>query len=316
MFKILLFTLLVTKTSLAAQLDMEEVKSYFESLPQQVIDEEKYSSLIKLGRKLYLEPRLSINDKISCNSCHQLKKFGVDNEPTSPGHDGTRGGRNSPTSFNAAFHIAQFWDGRAKDLEEQALGPILNPVEMGMPDEKTVVNKIKSIEEYQGLFKKAFPSQQDPITYKNIGVAIAAFEKTLITPSRFDDFLEGNKTALNFEEQRGLQKFISKGCISCHSGKGLGGDNYQKIGVVEEYKTEDLGRYEVTKDPNDKKVFKTPSLRNVAKTAPYFHDVSVKTLDEAIKLMAYHQLGEKLDYQSTREIKAFLNSLTAKKTKF
>ena len=297
------------------KLDKTTLKQFFEPLPASIIDEKKNAALIALGKKLYLDPKLSVNDTISCNSCHQLNNFGVDSQPTSPGHEGKRGGRNSPTTFNAALHIAQFWDGRAKDVEEQALGPILNPIEMGMPSEAAVVDKLKKIDEYKAMFAEAFKDEKDPIQYKNIGKAIGAFERTLITPSRFDDFLKGDENALNDAEKRGLQKFVHMGCANCHNGVAIGGNSYKKIGLVEEYKTSDEGRFAVTGLETDKKVFKVPSLRNITKTAPYFHDGSVKTLDEAIEEMAEHQLGRKVGPGFVEDVKAFLGALTAKDSK-
>ncbi|SDX66675.1 cytochrome-c peroxidase [Nitrosomonas halophila] len=295
-------------------LDEATLKQFFEPLPASIIDEQKNEALIKLGKVLYMDPRLSVNDTISCNSCHRLDKFGVDNEPTSPGHAGKRGGRNSPTTLNAALHIAQFWDGRAKDVEEQALGPILNPVEMGMPSEAAVIAKLKKIEAYQTLFAEAFKGKDDPFQYKNIGVAIGAFERTLLTPSRFDDFLNGDKEALSQAEQRGLKKFIHMGCATCHNGVVLGGNSFKKIGMVEPYETADMGRYEVTGIESDKKVFKVPSLRNITQTGPYFHDGSVETLDEAIRLMAKHQLGRQVGEGFVRDVKLFFGSLTDKES--
>jgi cytochrome c peroxidase len=297
------------------KLDKTTLKQFFEPLPASIIDEKKHAALIALGKKLYLDPKLSVNDTISCNSCHQLNNFGVDSQPTSPGHEGKRGGRNSPTTFNAALHIAQFWDGRAKDVEEQALGPILNPIEMGMPSEAAVVDKLKKIDEYKAMFAEAFKDEKDPIQYKNVGKAIGAFERTLITPSRFDDFLKGDENALNDAEKRGLQKFVHMGCANCHNGVAIGGNSYKKIGLVEEYKTSDVGRFAVTGLETDKKVFKVPSLRNITKTAPYFHDGSVKTLDEAIEEMAEHQLGRKVGPGFVEDVKAFLGALTAKDSK-
>ena len=294
------------------KLDKTSLKQFFEPLPESIIDEQENAALIKLGKMLYLDPRLSVNDKISCNSCHSLSNYGVDNEPTSPGHEGKRGGRNSPTTMNAALHIAQFWDGRASDVEEQALGPILNPVEMGMPNKGDVVKKIKEVDEYKALFAEAFSEEKHPFHYNNIGVAIGAFERTLLTPSRFDDFLKGDEDALNKSEKRGLKKFINMGCATCHNGVVIGGNSYKKIGLVEPYETSDMGRYEVTKIESDKKVFKVPSLRNITKTAPYFHDGSVETLDEAIQLMAKHQLGREVGHGFVRDVKAFLGSLTGK----
>ncbi len=295
------------------RLNETQLKQFFEPLPESIIDEQKNAALIKLGKKLYLDPRLSVNDRIACNSCHSLSNYGVDNEPTSPGHEGKRGGRNSPTTLNAALHIAQFWDGRAGTVEEQALGPILNPIEMGMPSEDAVVKKFKAIDEYKTLFAEAFSNEKDPLNYKNIGVAIGAFERTLLTPSRFDDFLRGDKDALNESEKRGLKKFVDMGCINCHNGVAIGGNSYRKIGLVIPYETSDMGRFEVTGIESDKKVFKVPGLRNVAQTGPYFHDGSVGTLDEAIRLMAKHQLGrDHIGHGMIRDIKAFLGSLTAK----
>lgn len=294
------------------KLDKSTLKHFFEPLPASIIDEKKNTVLIALGKKLYLDPRLSINDTISCNSCHQLTNFGVDSQPTSPGHDGTRGGRNSPTTFNAALHIAQFWDGRAKDVEEQALGPILNPIEMGMPNEEAVVNKLKKIDEYKTMFAEAFKDEKDPIQYKNIGKAIGAFERTLLTPSRFDDFLKGDENALNDAEKRGLTKFVHMGCANCHNGVAIGGNSYKKIGLVEPYETKDLGRYEITGLETDKKVFKVPSLRNITKTGPYFHDGSIATLEQAIEEMAEHQLGREVGPGFIDDVKAFLGALTSK----
>lgn len=294
------------------KLDKTSLKQFFEPLPAAIIDEQKNAALIKLGKKLYLDPRLSVNDKIACSSCHGLDNYGVDSQPTSPGHEGKRGGRNAPTTMNAALHIAQFWDGRAKDVEEQALGPILNPIEMGMPSEAAVVDKLKKIEEYKPLFAEAFKDEKDPFQYKNVGKAIGAFERTLLTPSRFDDFLKGDEKALNDSEKRGLQKFMQIGCTNCHNGVTLGGNSYKKIGLVESYETADMGRFEITGLETDKKVFKVPSLRNITKTGPYFHDGSVATLDEAIQKMAKHQLGQQVDAGFIGDVKAFLGSLTGK----
>ena len=271
-------------------------------------------TLISLGKKLYNEKKLSINDTISCNSCHKLDAFGVDNEPTSPGHDGTRGDRNSPTVYNAALHFAQFWDGRAANVEEQAIGPILNPIEHGLASEADALNKLKAAG-YEAEFEKAF-ANKNSFTYKNIGVAIGAYEKTLLTPSRFDDYLKGDIHALTPLERKGLSKFIEVGCTTCHNGVAIGGNSYQKLGVAEEYPTKDVGRFAITKDESDKQVFKVPSLRNIEKTHPYFHDGSLKTLDEVIPVMAKHQLGVELTSEDVSDIKAFLTSLTAKELKY
>jgi len=296
-----------------SQIDMSEVKEYFSPLPEDHIDIDKYKKLIELGERLYFEKRLSKNNQMSCNTCHRIDKFGVDNEPTSQGHKGKRGDRNSPTTFNASLHITQFWDGRAKDVEEQALGPILNPIEMGMESEAEVVEKLKLTPAYIKAFTEAFPNTKHSLTYKNIGSAIGAYERTLVTPSRFDQFLAGDQSALSQQEKRGLKKFIHKGCVSCHNGPLLGGNSYQVLGAINAYETNDLGRYNITKDEDDKRVFKVPSLRNVMKTGPYFHDGSIKTVDSAIKLMAYHQLDEKVGPGFIEDIKAFFNTLTTSK---
>lgn len=268
---------------------------------------------IDLGRMLYYEPRLSKNQDISCNSCHQLDAFGVDGEPTSPGHLGQRGDRNSPTVYNAALHVAQFWDGRASDVEEQAKGPIMNPVEMSMGGSDEVIAVLNSIPDYPGLFAAAFPEDSgDPVTLDNLAVAIGAFERRLITPGPFDDFLNGDLDALSKDAQRGLELFLDVGCTTCHNGPAIGGGMYQKLGLIEPYETADTGRHALTGNEADKYFFKVPSLRNIGKTAPYFHDGSVATLDEAVRLMAKHQLGKTLDAEQVRLLVAFLESLTGR----
>ena len=265
---------------------------------------------VALGRTLYHDMRLSKNHDVSCNSCHKLDAYGVDGEPTSPGHKGQRGGRNSPTVYNAALHVAQFWDGRAADVEEQAKGPILNPVEMAMPDADTVVAVVKSIPGYKPLFDKAFPGEEDPITYDNIGMAIGAFERTLVTPCKWDTYLAGDGSALTAEEVEGAKLFVSTGCITCHKGATVGGDLYQKLGLVKPYETADEGRKAITGNDGDLHVFKVPSLRNIAKTGPYFHDGSVGTLQEAVRIMGSHQLGKDLSDEEVAKIVLFLNTLT------
>lgn len=265
---------------------------------------------VDLGRRLYFDPRVSKAQQISCNTCHQLDAFGVDNEATSAGHKGQRGARNSPSVYNAAFHVAQFWDGRAADVEEQAKGPVLNPVEMAMPDPDYVLTVLRSIPGYAPLFAKAFPGTQDPITYDNFGRAVGAFERKLTTPSRFDAFLGGKLDALSDVEVAGLAMFIEVGCPACHAGPTVGGLMFQKLGLVNPYETKDLGRFEATRKESDKQFFKVPSLRNSAKTGPWFHDGSIQSLDEAIRLMAWHQLGKKLAPADIASIAAFLNALT------
>ncbi len=295
---------------------MKQAKQSFGVLPDKMPGSENDTAdRIALGQALYMDPRLSVNDSQSCNTCHRIdaKMGGVDNAQFSTGAHGELGGRNAPTVLNAGFQFAQFWDGRAKDLQEQAKGPILNPVEMAMPSPEEVVKKISAIETYQDMFKKAFPGQENPITYDNLGEAIAAFERTLITRDRFDDYMKGDDTALNDEEKAGLELFMNKGCNSCHGGPALGGQMYQKVGVRNPYKNpKDFGRYEVTKKDEDRFFFKVPVLRNIALTAPYFHDGGAATLEEAVMHMAWIQLGEKLTDEEAAKITAFLKTLTDK----
>ncbi len=304
---------------------LEEARKYFKPLPK--VADSKHNPVtpekVELGKMLYYDPRLSKSGMISCNTCHNLATYGVDNLPTSIGHRWAIGPRNAPTTLNAAIHIAQFWDGRAKDVEEQAKGPILNPIEMAMDSPEEVVKRIKSIPGYVELFKKAFPNEKDPITYDNIAKAIAAFERTLMTPSRFDEFLRGNVNALTKKEKEGLKLFIEIGCASCHNGMGVGGHMFAKFGITKPYWEAtkdyvtldkptipvDIGRFAVTQKEEDMYVFKVPSLRNVTRTYPYFHDGSVWDLRDAVQIMAQVQLGRKLTEDELDKIIAFLKSL-------
>jgi len=292
---------------------LAKASSIFGALPNKMPGSENDTpELIDLGKKLYFETKLSVNNTMSCNTCHDINnRAGDDGKPTSPGAlPGTMGTRNTPTVFNAGFQFAQFWDGRAPDLKEQAKGPILNPVEMAMPNEKEVVKVISSIPEYQEMFKKAFPNEKNPITFDNIAHSIAAFERTLVSKSRYDEWVTGNKNALTDEEKIGLKNFIEVGCITCHTGPLFGGNIYQKMGLVKPYSnTKDLGRYEVTKQESDRYMFKVSMLRNVALTAPYFHDGAVQTLEEAVKIMADINLGKQLTDEQVKTIVAFLKAL-------
>ena len=266
---------------------------------------------ISLGRMLYYDPRLSRGQDVSCNTCHALDKYGVDDEALSTGFKGQKGARNAPTVYNAAGHFVQFWDGRASTIEEQAKGPILNPVEMAMTDQKRVVQVLRSMPEYVEAFQKAFPGAKDPLTFDNVAQAIGAFERKLVTSARWDKFLGGDQAALTDQEKAGLNTFLDVGCQACHNGAFLGGSVFQKLGAVKPYPdTRDLGRFDVTKQEADKQVFKVPSLRNVEKTAPYFHDGSVKTLEEAVTKMANYQLGRSLSPADATSILAFLKTLT------
>lgn len=262
-----------------------------------------------LGKQLYMDTNLSKDGKVSCNTCHDLKRYGVDNEIFSIGADGVLDEPfNSPTTFNSVFNFVQFWDGKAKNLADQAKNPFINPKEMALKDEAEVVKRVEANAKYKASFDKIYGQ----ITMQNITDAIAEFEKTLITPnSPFDRYLNGDENAISSQAKRGWEAFKSNGCIACHQGQNVGGTMYQKIGIFEPYPNqENLGRYEITKIESDKMVFKVPSLRNVAKTAPYYHDGSIPTLDACVQFMAYYQLGRFLDQQTVDDIVAFLESLT------
>jgi len=266
---------------------------------------------ITLGRMLYYEPRLSKSQEISCNSCHMLNKYGVDGQSTSDGHKGQVGERNAPTVYNAAGHFVQFWDGRASDVEAQAKGPVTNPVEMAMPSEKQVIVVLKSMPEYVEAFKRAFPEDKDPVTYENMAKAIGAFERKLVTPSRWDRFLRGDQNALTNEEKAGFNTYMETGCQACHSGAYLGGDLYQRLGVVKTWPdTSDTGREKVTKNEADRMVFKVPSLRDIERTAPYYHNGKVETLEQAVSRMAEYQLGKNLTDVQLKSIVTWLKTLT------
>ena len=270
-------------------------------------------SLVELGRTLYHEKRLSRDNSISCNSCHDTKAFGVDGEKFSVGFNNHLTGRNSPTSFNAFMHVSQFWDGRAPTVEEQAKGPILAGGEMAMPSAEAVVKKINGIKGYKDLFEAAFPNSSPAITYDNVGKAIGAYERLFVTPSKFDKLLAGELSALNEKQKRGLKKFVTRGCVTCHTGNLLGGNIYQKLGLVKPWPNQkDQGRFAITKKEQDKMFFKVPSLRNIEKTGPYFHDGSSEKLSEAVEVMARHQLGREFSKEEISDIVAFLKTLTGK----
>ncbi len=266
---------------------------------------------IALGRMLYFETRLSKNHDVSCNTCHSLTAYGVDGTKVSTGHKKQQGSRNAPTVYNAAGHFVQFWDGRAKDVEEQAQGPVLNPVEMAMPTPAKAEATLRSIPGYAELFKKAFPGDANPVTLANAAAAIGAFERKLVTPSRWDKFLAGEADALTVDEQVGLGKFLDVGCNACHSGTLVGGGMFQKLGLAKAWPTaDDGGRFAVTKQEADRMMFKVPSLRNIEKTAPYFHDGGTASLEDAVRLMARHQLGKEVSDGDVKSIVTFLKSLT------
>ena len=270
---------------------------------------------------LYFDPRLSQDGTVSCNSCHNVMNGGSDNRSFSAGVNGHRGGRSAPTVFNSAFYSVQFWDGRANSLEEQAKGPITNPVEMGVKNHDVVIKRIQGIPGYVSAFKKAFKGKNS-LNIDNLAKAIAAYERTLITPnSPFDKFISGNKKAMSAAAQKGYKTFNSVGCVTCHSGANFSGPTlpegtgfFMKFPTFPDTKydkkykfTKDQGRFEVTKKDADKFMFRVPTLRNIALTAPYFHNGSVMTLSEAVRVMAKTQLNKDLSDTEVKEIVAFLD---------
>jgi cytochrome c peroxidase len=269
-----------------------------------------------LGRLLFFDPRLSVDANVSCATCHQPSLYGTDALPKSIGVRQRVLPRNAPTILNTALHFVNNWRGDRENVEDQAVRALTAPGSSGQPDEQAVINQLERVTDYAPLFAAAFPGDPHPMTVKNIGKAIGSYERTLVTPSPFDHYLAGNVNALSATARAGLEKFINTGCTACHNGAGVGGGMYQKFGVIEDYwvatgsQTIGNGRAEVTKSPADLYVFKVPSLRNVAMTAPYFHDGSVATLPEAVSVKARVQLGAELSDVDTRDIIAFLESLT------
>jgi cytochrome c peroxidase len=266
---------------------------------------------VALGRKLFHEPLLSNGHDVSCNTCHALNGYGADGRKVSFGDLGHAGDRNAPSVYNAAGQIAQFWDGRAPTVEAQAKGPILNPGEMAMPDPAAVLAHLRASPEYVRDFAAAFPNERQPITYDNVGHAIGAFERGLVTPSRWDRYLQGDSTAVTLAELRGFTTFTRLGCSSCHAGAYVGGQSFQKLGRVTPWPAlKDSGRITVTRQPSDLYVFKVAALRNVERTGPYFHDGSVASLDSAILLMGRHQLGRELTPSQIASIRTWFATLT------
>lgn len=290
-----------------------QAQALFGKLPATMPGSEQDTpAMIALGEMLYFEEGISINQTQSCNSCHPIdnKGTGVDNLKTGKGAEGKFGDRNDPPTMNAGFQIAQFWDGRAATLKDQAQGPPLNPIEMGMPNGEAVAERLKDIAQYPADFEKAFPGETDPVTFDNFAKAVAAFERTLITRGRIDSFMDGDKQALSAQEMEGMRTFINVGCVQCHSGPNLGGMTFQKMGVFHKYPNDkDPGRFKVTKLESDKYVFKVPMLRNITLSAPYFHDGGVGNLAEAVDQMGYLQLNKKLQDVDINNILRFLTTL-------
>lgn len=280
---------------------------------------------VELGKMLYFDPRLSKHGTLSCNSCHNVMEGGDDSRPNSVGISDARGGRSAPSVWNAALLSVQFWDGRAASLEEQAVGPVLNPIEMAMPSEEEVLKRLGELPQYVKLFKEAFPEAEKPLSMSNLAKAIAAYERTLITPnSAYDQYVKGDEKALTEQQVRGMESFANLGCTACHSGPNFSGPQlpvgqgfFMKFPTFagSEYETkynltEDTGRASVTGKDGDKNMWRVPTLRNVALTAPYFHNGQVPNLDEAVRVMAKTQLNKELSEEQVADLVAFLNSLT------
>jgi cytochrome c peroxidase len=297
---------------------LKQARAIFQPLPPDMATPEApiTKERVNLGRTLFFDPRLTIDAKLSCSSCHQPVRYGTDGLAKSMGVRERPHPRNAPTVLNAGLYFVIHWRGDREDLEDQVVKALTSPITSGQPDEKAVLERLGQIPGYRPLFETAFPGDPRPMTVRNIARAIGAYERTLVTPAPFDRYLAGDIDALPTKARVGLKTFMEKGCVACHNGVLVGGGAYRKFGVVEDYwkatgsQPVDNGRADVTKNPDDLYVFRVASLRNVAKTPPYFHDGSVATLPEAIKVMARVQLGVMLSDNETTEIVAFLESLT------
>jgi len=299
---------------------LKQAKQIFGPLPKAMVSERNpiTPEKVKLGKMLFYETRISVDGTVSCARCHPIGLYAADGLRKSIGNNCKVNPRNAPTLFNAAGQISAHWIGNRTDVEDQARQSVIGPPSFGMPSYEEVEKKFKEIKGYVELFKKAFPIDNDPVTVDNFAKAVGAFERTLVTPSAFDAFLKGDIAALNGQEKRGLRTYMETGCVMCHFGPYVGGQVYQKSGIFEPYwkytKSEliDEGRYAVTKNEADKYVFKVPIHRNVAKTAPYFHDGSVDKPEDAVWIMGKIQLGKDLNKSQVEEIVTFLKSLTGK----
>ena len=297
---------------------LAEAQNFFKPLPKDMATPEFpiTPERVDLGRKLFFDPRISADGTVNCARCHQSALYGTDGLAKPHGSHDRLNPRNAPTVLNAALQFKAHWRGDRDDVEDQAKQALVGPPSFGNPDYASAMSKLNSIRGYAEMFRKAFPGDENPITPENWGRAIGAYERTMVTPSRFDLYLAGDPQALTAAEQQGLRTFINIGCPTCHNGPGVGGGTFQKFGVVEDYwtatgsKQVDKGRFDVTHQQADMYVFKVPVLRNVAMTPPYFHDGSVGTLPQAVGIMARVQLGKSLTDEETNQIVAFLHSLT------
>ncbi len=287
-------------------------------------DNPQSSEKVELGKMLFFDPRLSEHGTLSCNSCHNVMAGGDDNRPNSIGMHDARGGRSAPTVWNAAYQSVQFWDGRAPSLEAQAKGPITNPIEMGMSSAEVALQRLREIPAYLPFFKRAFPESQQPITIDNVARAIAAYERTLVTPDTpYDRYVRGDRSALSAQQVRGMQTFAELGCTACHSGANFSGPampagqafamkfpTYPGSAYDEKYALlADTGREALTNQESDRHMWRVPTLRNISFTAPYFHNGQVATLDEAVRVMAKTQLAKDVNDSQVADVVAFLGAL-------
>jgi len=297
---------------------LKQANQIFGALPKAMVSEKNpiTPGKVKLGKLLFYETRISIDGTVSCVRCHPIGLYAADGLKKSIGNNCRVNPRNAPAIFNAAGQISAHWIGNRADVEDQARQSVIGPPSFGMPSYEAVENRLKGLKGYVDLFREAYPGEKDPVNMDNFAKAVGAFERTLVTPAPFDAFLRGNQGALSEQGKRGLRIFNEVGCTACHSGPYIGGQTYQKFGLVEAYwkytksETIDEGRYAVTKNEADKYAFKVPVLRNVEKTPPYFHDGSVERLEEAVRIMGKAQLGRDLSTLQTEDIVGFLKSLT------
>jgi len=295
-------------------------KSYFTPLKEIDISKlsDKRKKMIELGKKLFYDKRLSNKQNLNCASCHDMEKFGTDNLPLSPGDNDQFGTRNTPTVLNAHLQYAQFWDTRARTVEEQAAGPIFGDFEMNMPDTATLVKRLEADEYYSQTFPSVFPEADTAITIETIKFAIGAFERTLVTPAPIDKYLQGDLSAISTKAKLGIKAFVDNGCIPCHSTSTIGGQMAQKFalyGYYWDYTNSthiDKGKFDFTQDPSDKFVFKVPQLRNIEKTYPYFHDGSIESLRDAIIIMGKAETNITLKDEDADNILQFFKTLTGK----
>jgi cytochrome c peroxidase len=299
---------------------LQQARALFKKLPTNFADAQHpiTPERVELGKALFFDPRWSVDRNVSCATCHNPGLYGADALGKSIGVKGKQHPRNAPTVLNMAGHVSAHWRGDRKDVEDQAIGAAIGVFSTGHADHAGWIAQLATIDGYLVMFQRAFPGEAKPITPANLGLAIGAYERTLVTPAPFDAYLDGDISALTPQARAGLRAFINVGCVACHDGAGIGGSLYRKFGLHEDYwkatgsREIDKGRFDVTKSEADLYIFKVPSLRNVAMTAPYFHDGSVATLPDAVRIMARLQLGASLGDKETADIVAFLESLTGK----